>query len=163
MAWMCLIRMLACTIVRSSFASLLGSIIDVSPESDLEDTQTNPNDSSIPDEQGSVYRALDTIVQWIFASRFVHFPTSATSSVAKKRASESTTTTSLATMFSLLFSSSDPATMLQQQLQQQLETTYTGVSIHVFVDKKQVKTCLNQHIQRQNGCTNARESFLVDV
>lgn len=58
--------------------------------------------------------------------------------MAKKGGSESTTTASLATMFSLLFSSGNPAATLQQQLQQQLETTYTGVNIHVFLDKKQV-------------------------
>lgn len=123
---------------RSSFGSLLGSIIDVSPESDLSETQLDPNISSTPDEDGSLYRTLDTIVQWIFASRFVHFPSSASSTMAKKGGSESTTTASLATMFSLLFSSGNPAAILQQQLQQQLETTYTGVNIHVFLDKKQV-------------------------
>ncbi len=77
-----------------------------------------------------MYLAIDAVMDWILASRFVFLPSHAIADRKKK----APTTSSIGTLLSLFLSGGSPEVLLET-----IETSYTGVIMHVFYDKYQVK------------------------
>lgn len=71
-------------------------------------------------------------MQWLLSSRFTFLP-SAVLQERDKAAAQNATTTNLSTLFSLLLSGGSP-----EVLAEGIETSYTGVILHVFYDKYEV-------------------------
>ncbi len=74
------------------------------------------------------------VMQWLLSSRFTFLPAAVLQEREKAAPSNTAaTTTNLATLFSLLMSGGSP-----EVLAEGIETSYTGVILHVFYDKYEV-------------------------
>jgi hypothetical protein len=75
------------------------------------------------------------VMQWLLSSRFTFLPAAVLQEREKTAPSNAnaTATTNLSTLFSLLMSGGSP-----EVLAEGIETSYTGVILHVFYDKYEV-------------------------